>query len=166
MYKQLIALAVILTCSVYGSDSAPVKAQKLFEDFVSGKFIQPSSPVVMGWIMEGPDGKMISRTILNHQADQVALLGIDAFPVILEKLEHKDMHVRYIAATALRKISGEDPLWYTFGIPGEKFNGNSSWSDHAKKTWISWYQQQIKKSESGRREILTPAPHTTGHTDP
>ena len=24
----------------------------------------------------------------------------------------------------------------------------------------------ISKAESGRREVLTPAPHTTGHTDP
>jgi hypothetical protein len=29
------------------------------------------------------------------------------------------------------------------------------------------YEQTIKRAaESGRREILTPAPHTTGHTDP
>jgi len=27
-----------------------------------------------------------------------------------------------------------------------------------------WYRQ--KESESGRRRVLTPAPHTTGHTDP
>jgi len=25
---------------------------------------------------------------------------------------------------------------------------------------------EVKEAESGRREVLTPAPHTTGHTDP
>ena len=47
--------------------------------------------------------------------------------------------MRYICSWSLKQITGEDPLFYLHGEPGETINGNDKWFENAINTWQEWY---------------------------
>ena len=146
----IIALGVVLSISrcIAGT------AEDLFARFENGNFIPlkmtNGSLVVSGWEMKSEDGKTYHRAILNRQVEELVQQGAKAVPTALSHLQHKHMHIRYIAAETLRRITKRDPTWYNFGTPGEAFNGNKTWSNDAIAEWKAWYEStQKEEAEQG-----------------
>ena len=120
--------------------SANETAKKHFEDFRAGKFTKMKLGAFSGWEMNSEDGKRYHRAFLHTQVSLIEKEGIDAVPIALKHLNHEHMHIRYIAAESLRRITKHRPIWYNFGTPGETFNGNKTWSQDAIKEWSGWYE--------------------------
>jgi hypothetical protein len=151
-YKEMkilifVAATFLLYCSTSFGDELTVeaKAANLFKDFEGRKFTPVTSFEGSGWMMETSNGAPLQRSFLQGQAKQIVALGIESFPVVFQKLDHKEMYIRYIAVQSLISITGLDPIWYYFGTPGEQFNGDLDWSDRAKEEWKTWYTKNNKK---------------------
>ena len=129
-------------------------AADLFGRFEKGDFFALRSSngviVISGWEMESEDGKVYHRAVLKRQVEEVVKLGREVVPTVIERLTHPHMHIRYIAAESLRQITGQNPIWYTFGTPGKAFNGNDTWSSDAIHVWTNWHKATAKpKAEQG-----------------
>jgi hypothetical protein len=85
------------------------------------------------------NGAEVGTLQLDYQIDNVVTHNAEVVPVLIEYLNHEKKYVRYIAACALGRITGENPLWHTHGIPGKPFNGSVHWYENAVKTWSDWY---------------------------
>lgn len=120
--------------------SADEATNEYFIKFSAGDFVDLELGTFSGWVMESEDGESYHRAFLNKQASMIEEIGIDAIPVALKYLSHKHMHIRYIAAESLRRITKQKPIWYNFGTPGKVYNGNETWSRDAMKEWSSWYE--------------------------
>jgi len=55
------------------------------------------------------------------------------------------MHIRYIVAESLRRITKQKPIGYDFGTLGKAFNGNKAWSQDAMKEWKYWSESNKTK---------------------
>ena len=97
--------------------------------------------------MQSENGKTYRRVVLNRQVEEMVKLGSKAVPAALSHLQHQHMHIRYIAAETLRRITKKNPTWYTFGTPGETVNGNKTWSSDAISEWTRWYES-TKRQEA------------------
>jgi hypothetical protein len=117
--------------------------EKLVADFEANRFY-PGPVARTGWTMEASGGRVYHRADLNAQAELLADHGIAAFPSAFALLDHKEGYMRYIGVKALQTITGLNPTWYYFGTPGEAFNGNVKWAEHAKRIWKEWYDKHKK----------------------
>ena len=109
-----------------------------------GIFVAETNGVVFstGWTMD-VNGKEFSRSFLQHQADPLIAVGRPAVPILLERLGHRQRHMRYICAYSLQKITKLEPAFYYFGEPHEPFNGQTKWFQNAYATWKQWYNAQL-----------------------
>ena len=152
-YIATIASMVVLSIAQCVAQSSV----DLFVRFEKGDFFaltMTNGGIEMsGWEMKSEDGKTYHRTELKRQVAELVKLGRQAVPAALKRLEHPHMHIRYIAAEALRQITKRNPTWYNFGTPGEPFNGNKTWSRDAIAEWKSWYEStQTQEAE----QVVTP----------
>lgn len=150
--KQLLEIGVIFLSAFLSSAQCFAETvEELFARFEKEEFFPLKSTngavVVSGWEMESNNGKTYHRAVLNRQVEEVVKLGKDAVPVLLDRLNHPHMHLRYIAAESLSRITGRDPIWYSFGTPNETFNGNKTWSKDAIQEWKAWYEEAVKEDE-------------------
>ena len=142
--KRLYLILVFIITHV--SASANVKAKNQFAQFCAGKFEAIEEVFSSGWLMDSENGQKYHRGLLNKQVKIVEEIGIDEIPVALKHLNHPHMHIRYIAAESLRRITKQRPIWYNFGTPGEVYNGNKTWSKDATKQWEDWYNANKNKT--------------------
>jgi hypothetical protein len=144
-YIAAVASAVVLSISQCVAQSS----EDLFDRFEKGDFFTMTmtngSLVISGWEMESEDGKTYHRAVLKRQVEELVKMGRESVQPALKRLEHPHMHIRYIAAEALRQITKKNPTWYNFGTPGEPFNGNKTWSSDAIADWKAWYESTQKQ---------------------
>jgi hypothetical protein len=148
----IAAIATALLLSI--AHSVAQSSEDLFVRFEKGDFFALTTTngviAVSGWKMTSEDGKTYHRAELKRQVDELVKLGMEAVPSALKRLEHPHMHIRYIAAEALSQITKQNPTWYSFGTPGEPFNGNKNWSSDAIAEWKAWYEAtQKQEAEQG-----------------
>lgn len=142
MLSKSILTSIILCLS--SSIILAGKTEDFFVKLAKGQLVPLESSYSSGWMMTTKDGKKIIRSKLNRQADVIAEHGIQAVPECIKRLDDKEMYIRYIAVKSLRKITKKNPTWYYFGTPGQKRNGNETWSNDAKKIWKQWYKDELK----------------------
>ena len=122
------------------SQEVAIKVNEIMEELEKGNFIYPKEYIVAdGWIIEDSKGNKYQRSDLYYQCERIIPYGKEAVPVLLNWINHKEKHMRYICSWSLKKITGEDPRFYLHGEPGETINGNDKWFEAAIKTWREWY---------------------------
>jgi hypothetical protein len=131
----------------FASEDVTMPATKLFEKFDRKEFIAPLSTDEFPRVVSGPmvpldDGREIHCATLDNQGELVAAGGRSSFDVAFKHLDDKRIYMRWIAAEALIRITGKEPLWYWFGTPGKPFNGDDNWSSRAKTEWMKWKAEQ------------------------
>ena len=132
----------------FASEDVTMPATKLFERFDRKEFVAPLSTGEVPKIISGPmvplnDGREIHCATLEEQGELVAVGGRSSFDVAFKHLDDKRLYMRWIAAEALIRITGKEPLWYWFGTPGKPFNGDENWSSRAKTEWLKWKAEQV-----------------------
>ncbi len=133
---------------------AEINAKDRFAAFGKGEFAPLGPGTFSGWRLKSEDGKTYGRDFLNKQAGSIEVLGVEAVPVAIDHLTHPHIHIRYIAAESLRRITKQDPVWYVAGVPGEAINGNKTWSADAIKIWKTWYENH-QNLKAGRDKKLS-----------
>jgi len=172
--SQSRSFCLFVLCIVAGVFQCAAQTPKeLFERFENGDFFALKSSngviVMSGWEMDSEDGKTYHRAVLNRQVEELVKQGRKSVPVALRRLEHQHMHIRYIAAESLRRITKQDPIWYNFGTPGQPFNGNKTWSSDAITEWSGWYAatKNRKAQQDGADQPATaPKSKSEGKTNP
>ena len=147
MRYSFLFLIICSTClGAAKPHDTELKVQKLFEQFGRYEFISyPESewPVIlMGPTVTLKNRDSIHCCILKYQGEIVAQHGKMAFDVAFKHLDDERVFIRIIAVEALYSITGEKPLWFYYGKPGQTFNGDEDWSDRAKAIWKKWKAQQ------------------------
>jgi hypothetical protein len=100
-----------------------------------------------GWIMRSANGVPFSKSELIAESERyIVPHGRQAVPSLIRWLSNEQMHVRFVAAHALRRITGLDPAFYYFGTPGYEYNGSKDWFDNACSSWMAWYIDQESSS--------------------
>ena len=141
--RTLTAAAGLVSIILPAAEPPGKKPEALVADFEAGRFL--TGPVSRtGWTMLTSDGRRYHRAVLDMQAEALSTHGIAAFSAAFGLLDHREACMRYIGARTLRKITGLDPVWYAFGIPGEPCNGNADWADDAKRQWRKWHDKLRK----------------------
>ena len=143
-----ILLTLWICCCAANSAEVSETAQ-LFEQFGLVKFIERERlrdsdiPEIGGGPnVEIAEGKDVSYGLLIDQARVVAGRGIEAFDESFRHLDDRRVYMRCIAVEALIRITGLDPRWWRFGVPGKPFNGDAEWSNRAKAVWLKWKAEQ------------------------
>ena len=151
--NNFIRTSIILCCS--SAFLLAGDADEIFEKLSKGEFEPRPKGVyeTSGWVMTSEDGKSYGRWKLNWQVDAVVKYGISAVPECIKRLGDEKMYIRYIAAASLCRITKKNPIWYTFGYPGKKFNGNKTWSNDAILVWTQWYKNN-KQNKSDQTDRL------------
>jgi hypothetical protein len=151
--SYIVAIASVVVFS--NAQCVAQSSEDLFVRFEKGDFFALTMTngviAISGWEMKSEDGKTYHRAELKRQVDELVKLGREAVPSALKRLEHPHMHIRYIAAEALRQITKLTPTWYNFGTPSESFNGNKTWSSDAIAEWKSWYESTQKQEAETQR---------------
>lgn len=145
MLSILICFPIIY--SYAENNSKPISSQevslqvnKIMEELEKGNFMYPKEYLFAdGWIIEDSKGNKYLRSDLNWQCKRIIPYGKEAVPVLLNWINHKEKHMRYICSWSLKQITGEDPLFYLHGKLGESIKGNDKWFENAIKTWQEWY---------------------------
>ena len=122
-------------------DKAQVTATAIMEEFKKGNYIEDDAPMFgSGWMMTNENGAKHPRSFLNHQAEQKLIpLGKKAVPELVEWLDCDNMHIRYIAAYSLERITGKAPHFPYFATLDQ--HRDNGWLKDSREAWLNWYEK-------------------------
>lgn len=109
----------------------------VFERLEHGRLSQPAAAGVAGpssgWETTLPDGTAVVRSTLQDEARPLIALGAEAVPSLLPWVQHANGAIRYTAAFALERITGQRPDM----MPLDDADRDSR--ARAVAVWQSWY---------------------------
>ena len=115
------------------------KVDAVFAALTRGELQRGTAREESGWGMELPSGKTAVRSQLERAATPLIDLGPEAVPELLRWATNKNLALRYVAVSALERITGLQPFLSHFDR--EDKEGNRA---KALEQWRKWYEQRKK----------------------
>jgi hypothetical protein len=149
---KVIASIVVLGCFLTivladEAESPTLRVRAAMKNVEAGKFLTPSGPVTSGWLMTNENHQVLQRSFLQAQGQAIIPVGAEAVPELIKWLDHRNMHVRYIAHYCLEQITGEEPYFPHFATL--KQLRSEGYLKEAVKCWSEWYAKKKPNQPPG-----------------